>query len=194
MQIDGKRLNVTSLENPLSLYLPLNKEEHEDDAKLQRNFFLAPVQSIKDLNTSDNMNYHKVNISSKYLTVSIRLVPEEGDVFEVYIRPRKKPTPIDFSFFERIPNLSSCRKGTIKLSNISQCRKDPYTVSFSGNVTGSLGLHYIGIRALPKPRKRSARMRQQRSAEMSGKDYIIQIKIEHVKEWMLLYFLHYDTV
>lgn len=150
---DGYKIEVNSLKHPISLYLSKNTAGQKS-GKHEEDFFLTPVESLKELNTTNNMNFHSIYIPSEYVTVSIYLVPEEGNIFEMFIRPKEKPTPLNYSYFRNIPDLSLCSNQSIRNLNISLCTSDPYKIDINSNITGFTGLHYIGIRALPKLSKK----------------------------------------
>lgn len=151
-------MNVDSLESPINLYLP----NTADDREPQVNFFLRPIKNIINRNSTNNMNYHVIYLPSEYFVASLRVVPEKGNMVEVYIRPRKRPTPLNYTYFHIVPDLSSCIDKNILTFNSSQCLKDPYGIHFTSNMTGSVGLHYIGIRTLKRQTHR--RSRQSRAA------------------------------
>jgi len=148
LHYNGRKIHLQNLQNPVSLYLP-KKIANRKIKVPQEDLFLTPVKSIKQLNTSKHMNYHSIYIPSKYVTVTIRLVPEKLVIFEVYLKPNERPSPSNYSYFSRIPDLSVCENQSIHSLNTTYCSRDPYEIEINANITGKTGLYFIGIRALP---------------------------------------------
>lgn len=161
-------MTINYLRNPVNLYLPKNSTIPKI-TKTQKEFFLTPVETISQLNTTKNMNYHSMYIPSEYLTVNIHIVPEKTHSFEIFIKPKEKPTPLNFSYFVNVPDLSVCTNQTTRSLNIANCIRDPYTIQINSSSTGKTGLHFIGIRALPNQSKKATPIQGRRQTRSDPK-------------------------
>jgi hypothetical protein len=145
-------MKLSLLENPINLFLPRkepdpNHFESRNISAIEMNFFLKPVNAT---NTTMNMRYHTLSIPSPYVTVTIILIPQEGEQIEVFIRARERPTPLQYFYRQILPDLSSCDDKNVRTFDYKNCTKDPYKLEISSNTTRSIGLHYIGLRHVPQ--------------------------------------------
>ena len=72
-----------------------------------------------------------------------------------------RPTPSNYTFRTRVPNFSSCRTYDDRTGNFN-CTDNPYVFSLSSNVTGEIGVHFIGIRLALDKGTRNSRIKRNR--------------------------------
>lgn len=142
LQTENHVLKISSLINPISLILK-KKETPKHPRSSNSSFFLKPPT-----NDSNNMRYHTIFIPSSYMIATVNLIPQEGNEIEVFISPMKRPTPSNYSFATKIPDLTSCTGKDIESFEVSNCSRDPYTIEITSNITGGIGLHFVGLRLL----------------------------------------------
>ena len=152
---------------------PLNISNLSKDIQLNIETGFEPVkrQSFAKPRTAERMQKHVINLESPNMTLQIRIEPESGRSLGVYVRHGQPPTRDMFDFQATVPG-SSCAnvKERFKPTN---CTEDVNLISVSSNITGHLGIHYIGVvaddqdRYLEKPPRRPCfeNGRQRRSAD-----------------------------
>lgn len=155
---DGSLLNISGLTNPIELFIP--EEDQEEDFRNDTRGHLF----VKPYNDSSAIRYHKIEIANEFESAFVEIRPENGSRLDVFVGSGFKPTPDNYTFVTKIPDFSSCKnKSKIGYSN---CTSSPYVFSVSSNVTGNIGVHFIGIRlasdvdagtASPTNRKRTVR-------------------------------------
>lgn len=135
---DGSRLNISGLSHPIELFIP--EEDHKEEIKIEtgRHLFLKPY------NDSSAIRYHKIEIESELESTFVEIRPENGFRFDVFVSSGVKPTPDNCTFRTQIPDFSSCNNKT-KIGYFN-CTSNPYVFTVSSNVTGNIGVHFIGIR------------------------------------------------
>ena len=136
---DGSRLNISDLSQPVELFVPEKEPEVSIQNDTQGHLFVKPH------NNSGAIRYHKISFQNDHESVLVDIRPENNTIFDVFVRAGVKPTPNNYTFRTRIPDVSVC--GDLKPSiGYLNCTRNPYMFSLSSNVTGDIGVHYIGIR------------------------------------------------
>ena len=142
----------------LSRDIQLNIDTRSKPVK-QRTSFAKP-------STTEKMRRHVVNITSNHMTLQIRLKPENGRSLRVYLRHGYPPTEELYDFQATIPDHCGAKlKRTDHpsehgdTSTLMNC-EDPNLISISSNVTGHLGIHYVGIVAVEKGKDSNVRTRR----------------------------------
>ena len=159
---DGSRLNISDLRDPIELLVP--EKEHEVPIKndTQGHLFLKPY------NGSGAIRYHKITFENELEAALVEIRPENNTIFDVFVSAGVKPTPKSYTFRKKIPDISLCgdfKPGT----GCSNCTSNPYMSSLSSNVTGDIGVHYIGI-SLAIETKETNTPNKQRRIERSCKE------------------------
>lgn len=106
--------------------------------------YLLKVKVLSHFTNSNGMAYHHFHISSEALTVYVRIVPEDGKELMIYLGHNRRPTIFNYSYKAFVPDFSSCNLETEE-GNYTNCSSDPYLLQFTSNVTGHLGLHFLGV-------------------------------------------------
>lgn len=156
---NNKILNVSSLKTPVSIILVKNKQasnlfKTENASSFTPYYFLKPPT-----NTNENMRYHRITIPSPYVTATLYLIPQEGKEIEVFISPTKRPSPFEYNYTTKIPDLSSCVDNNLKSFKPENCSRNPYVIKITSNTTGGTGLHFIGLRILHHKSNEDPRMK-----------------------------------
>lgn len=138
--VDGSHLNISGLSQPIELFIP-EKDQKEDIANYTRDHLFVKRSS----NDSSTLRYHRIVIENEFQSAFIEIRPKNNSIFDVFVSSGVKPTPGSYAFKTRIPNFSSCRNYDAR-TGYSNCTGNPYTFSLSSNVTGDIGVHFIGIR------------------------------------------------
>ena len=133
LKADGSQLNISGLSHPIELFIP-EKEQKEDYT--QDHFFVK-----RPSNDSSPLRYHKIEIKNEFESALVKIIPQNNSFFDVFVSIGVRPTSSNYTFRTRIPDFSSCRTyGDLN------CTDNPYVFLLSSNVTGDIGVHFIGIR------------------------------------------------
>lgn len=146
-----EKMKLSVLENPINLFLPRkNPDPNQFGARnysaVEMNYYIKPGNTT---NTTEYLRYHKLVVPSPYVSVTMILIPQKGEYIEVFLRAKKRPTPLQHFFKTILPDLSSCNDTNIKTFNVEACTSDPYKLEISSNKSGTVGIHYIGLRHVP---------------------------------------------
>lgn len=149
---DGARLNIADLSRPMELFIPDKNTSETIPNNTQGHLFVKPY------NDSNSIRYHKIILENDFESALIEIRPENDTKFDVFISGGVKPTPNNYSFRTTIPDASLCAyfKSGIGYRN---CSRNPFML----NVTGSIGVHYIGIRLALQANKTNTRITHQRT-------------------------------
>ena len=126
----GKVINVSGLSKEIELKFPTPSP--------------LEAEELHYFTNGTEITYHQVNISSKAMTVRVRIVPEHKKELLIYLQYKERPTSRNFSYSAKVPDLSSCDRDR-EDRNYTSCTSDPFLITFTSNVTGHTGLHYLGI-------------------------------------------------
>ncbi|XP_078351488.1 polycystin-1-like protein 2 [Oculina patagonica] len=137
---DGSHLNISGLSQPIELFIP-EKDQKGDIVNNTRDHLFVKRPS----NDSSSLRYHRIVIENDFQSAFVEIRPNNNSLFEVFVSSGVKPTPESYAFKTRIPDFSSCRNYDTRIG-YSNCTGNPYTFSLSSNVTGDVGVHFIGIR------------------------------------------------
>ena len=160
----GEPLDVSDLSQEIELNI---KSDRPQGDQTPVNSFVKP----------SSMTYHRVVISSDEMTLSVKVVPFNGTKQQVYFRYLKRPTIDAYDFMAEVPDFTSCKRPAM-YDGYLNCTKDPYLLTLSSNVTGHIGLHYIGIR-MPGSNKDSGKnKRRRRSCSEHGRQKRSEICVE----------------
>lgn len=154
-QQNGSRLNIFGLSHPIELFIPGNGQEEEIKNDTVGHLFVKPY------NDSSAIRYHKIEIANEFESAFVEIIPENGSHFDVFVSRGFKPTPDNYTFGTRIPDFSSCTNES-KIGYFN-CTSNPYTFSVSRNVTGNIGVHFIGIRLALNVDARTAGLKRKRA-------------------------------
>ena len=160
---DGSRLNISDLTHPIELFIPENDPEEPIQDYSQAHLF------VKRYNDSSAIRYHKITLRSDFESALVKITPENNTFFDVFVGAAVKPTPNNYTFRTTIPDVSLCEGFTPGIGYIN-CSSSPYVFSLSSNVTGDIGIHYIGIRLAKKANEKNVQKnirRLQRSCKGS---------------------------
>lgn len=131
---DGTYLPITGLKDPVELFIPVTRRDQTTGNKSDEKYFAKPSDG------SGNLQYHRIDIPSVNSIVFFDIHPERGKLLDIFVTAGRKPTSTNYQFKARVPDFSSCTA-----DSKSNCSKNPYEVSLTGNVTGKTGTHYIGV-------------------------------------------------
>lgn len=138
----GSILEVSGLNDPVELFIPITREGAKSRNRHDEKYFAKPSDG------SDNVRYHRINILSTDVLVDLEIKPENGKFFTVLVSPRIKPTPENYQLQFRVPDFSSCstlnERITYRIES-RNCSSNPYKVTLSYQITGKIGVHFIGI-------------------------------------------------
>ena len=160
---DGSPLNISGLSQPIELFIP-EKKQKEDIVNFAQDHLFVKRPS----NDSSNLRYHKIEIENEFESAFVKLRPQNNSVFDVFVSSGVRPTPSNYTFRTRVPNFSSCRTYDDRTGSFN-CTDNPYEFSLSSNVTGEIGVHFIGIRLALDKGKRNTRIKR-KSAMKSCKE------------------------
>lgn len=153
---DGTTLEISGLKDPVELFIPMlrNNRKREGENRTDEKYFAKPS------NGSDNLRYHRINIPSRNSIVFFEIKPAKGTFFDIFVSAQKKPTPSKYQYKTRVPDFSSCTPNPDS-TGYYNCSDNPYEVTLSSDVTGKIGVHFIGIMFTAdkslKGRRRAAR-------------------------------------
>ena len=136
---DGSRLNISDLTHPIELIIPEKDPEEPIEDDSQAHLFVKPY------NDSSAIRYHKITLYNDFESALVKITPEDKAFFDVFVGAAVKPTPNNYTFRTTIPDVSLCEGFTPGIGYIN-CSSNPYVFSLSSNVTGYIGIQYIGIR------------------------------------------------
>ena len=153
---DGSQLNISDLSHPIELFIP-EKNQKEDIANYTQDHFFVKRLS----NDSSTLRYHKIKIENQFESAFVKIRPQNDSFFDVFVRSSVRPTPSNYTFRTRIPDFSSCRIYDDRTGRFN-CTDNPYLFVLSSNVTGDIGVHYIGIRLTSDGGERSTRNKRSR--------------------------------
>ena len=117
----GQLLNVSNLKREIELNIT-----SKSSPVLSESSFAKP-------SINGSMRHHVMNISSSHMTLQIRIQPESGRSIRLFVRHKEPPTEELYDFQITLPK------------NTSSVKTDPYMHQVSSNITGYLGVHYIGV-------------------------------------------------
>lgn len=173
----GEILNVSGLTQEIELNI---KTDRPQERQALLHSFIKP-------SVNGSMRYHRVEISSEEMVLNVKIVPSNGTKQQVYFRYLKRPTVTNFDFVAQVPDFSSCKKSAKRVKAASHpvvndghfnCTNDPYLLTLSSNVTGHIGLHFIGIR-FPNANEDAVKTkRKRRSCSESGRQKRSEICVE----------------
>ena len=136
---NGSRLSISDLSQPIELFIPEKVPEVSIQNDTQGHLFVKPY------NDSGAIRYHKITFENDHESALVEIRPENNTVFDVFVGAGVKPTPNNYTFRATIPDVSLCADLKLGFGYVN-CTRNPYTFSLSSNVTGDIGVHYIGIR------------------------------------------------
>ena len=152
---DGLRLNISDLRDPIELFVP--EKEHE-----------VPIQNdtkghlfVKPYNDYGAIRYHKITFENDLEAALVEIRPENNAIFDVFVSSGVKPTPNNYTFRTKIPNISLCGDSKPGIGYFN-CTRNSYMFSLSSNVTGDIGVHYIGISLAIEAKKTNIPSKQRR--------------------------------
>ena len=157
----GKPLSISGLDKPVEMLIKNERRELEEtlqNVKPQLEFFVKPSSP----GSIENMRYHRISMPYKDVEATIRIIPSNNVKLEVYIRYGVRPTPAQSNFQTVVPNTTTCLNNT-ETVGFFNCLSDPYAFTISPNVTGTVGLHFLGIRYVAEPPERVNKRRRRRS-------------------------------
>lgn len=146
----GAALNISGLQEPIALFIPLAKKEKptEKDNSSAESLFVKPSNGTSDI------RYHSFTVSSHDVLVTIQIKPEKGKTMDVFVNYKTKPTRLRNVFNTTLPNFSSCTNwnpnSNWNSTKSLNCSSDPYTFAFSSLISGHTGTHYLGIQYIKK--------------------------------------------
>ena len=143
---DGSRLNVSDLSHPIELFIPVKSPDGTIQNDMQGHLFVKPF------NDSSAIRYHKIILDNDLESALVEIRPQSHTFFDVFVSAGVKPTPDNYTFITRIPNVSLCEGFKVEIGYFN-CTSNPYMFSLSSNVTGDIGVHYIGISLTRKANK-----------------------------------------
>lgn len=173
----GELLNVSGLSKEIELNIKTPAQQGQ-----------APLQSFVKPSINGSMQYHRVMISTDGMAVSLKIVPQNGTTLQIYVRHSKRPTVENYTFMAEVPDFTSCKKRAKKIGAAAShpavydeyfnCTRDPNLVVLSSDVTGKLGLLFIGVR-LPSSNDDSVKhKRRRRSCSGNGRQKRSEICVE----------------
>ena len=148
---DGSQLNISDLSHPIELFIPEKKQKEETTNYTQDHLFVK-----RPSNDSSSLRYHKIEIENEFESAFVKIRPQNNYFFDVFVRRSVRPTPSNYTLRTRIPDFSSCRTYDDRTGSFN-CTENPYVFSLSSNVTGDIGVHFIGIRIASDKGKKSTR-------------------------------------
>ena len=143
---NGSRLSISDLSQPIELFIPEKVPEVSTQNDAQGHLFVKPY------NDSGAIRYHKITFENDHESALVEIRPENNTVFDVFVGAGVKPTPNNYTFRARIPDVSLCADLKLGFGYVN-CTRNPYTFSLSSNVTGDIGVYYIGIRLAIKAKE-----------------------------------------
>ena len=146
---DGLRLNISDLSHPIELFIPEKDPEDPIEDDSQAHLFVKPY------NDSSAIRYHKITLRNEFESALVKITPENNTFFDIFVGAAVKPTQNNYTFKTTIPDVSMCEGFTPGVGYIN-CSSNPYVFSLSSNVTGDIGIHYIGIRLAQESNKTNA--------------------------------------
>lgn len=173
----GELLNVSGLSKEIELNIKTTRPQKSQD----------PVQSFVKPSVNNSMQYHRVMLSDG-MAMSLKIVPQYGATLQIYVRHSKRPTVENYDFMAKVPDFTSCKKRAKKIREAAShpalhvgylnCTKDPYLLALSSNITGKLGMFFIGVQ-LPSSNDDSViKKRRRRSCSGSGRQKRSEICVE----------------
>lgn len=173
----GEVLEVSGLSQEIELYIKTDRPQQTP----------VPLHSFVKPSVNGSMQYHRVVISDEGVVISVKIVPSNGSKLEVYFRHLRRPTITNYDFMAEVPDFTSCKRRAQKFRKASypavhdgyfNCTRDPHLLTLSSDVTGHIGLHYIGIR-LPSSNGDSKKSkRRRRSCSENGRQKRSEICVE----------------
>lgn len=148
---DGSQLNISGLSHPIELFIP-EKMQKEDIANYTQDHLFVKRPS----NDPSFLRYHKIEIKSEFESAFVKIIPQNNSFLDVFVSIGVRPTPSNYTFRTRIPDFSSCRTYGDRTGGLN-CTDSPFLFSLSSNVTGDIGVHFIGIRIASDGGKGSSR-------------------------------------
>ena len=136
---DGSRLTISGLNRPIELFIPEKDPEEPIQNDTQGHLFVKPY------NDSSTIRYHKIVLTNDLEFGIVEIRPQYDTIFDVFVSAGFKPTPQNYTYKARIPDVSLCGDFNLGIGYFN-CTRDPYTFSLSRNLTGDIGVQYIGIR------------------------------------------------
>ncbi|XP_074631330.1 polycystin-1-like protein 2 isoform X3 [Acropora palmata] len=174
----GEVIDVSGLSKEIELNIKTNRKEQNQ----------KPLSTFVKPSVNGSMNYHRVQVSTHGIEMSLKVVPENGTTLQIYIRHSKRPTDDNFEYMTNVPDYSSCKKRFAKRMSESSypsfpysyfnCSKDPNLVLLPVNVTAKLGMVFIGVRLLGTRESENRQSRHRRSCSENGRQKRSEICVE----------------
>ena len=152
--VDGSHLNISGLSHPIELFIAEKGRKEDMENSTQEHLFVK-----RPSNDSSSLRYHRIAIENDFQSAFVSIRPENNSVFDVFVGGGFKPTLESYTFKTKIPDFSSCTNYDAKIG-YSNCTSNPYIFSLSSNVTGQVGVHFIGIGLALDATERTARSKR----------------------------------
>ena len=159
----GQSLNLQHIREPVQLWMPLKSPKRNSKGR----YFVKPSVS------TENMQYHRINIRSNDVTVLVEIHPEREERLDVFVSALQRPTPDAYNVSVQLPDYSSCRRLAAG-GGAWVCELNPYRFAFSSNQTGSIGPHLLAIKYNGSLSKANDRVG--RSARLHKRSNCIKVK------------------
>ena len=174
----GELLNVSGLYKEIELNIKTDTPKKSQ----------APSQSFVKPSINGSMQYHRLMISAEGMVLSLKIVPQNGTTLQIYVRYLKRPTVEKYDYMTEVPDFTSCKKRAKKIGDVGfhtavhdeffNCTSDPHLLVLPNNVSGKLGMLFIGVR-LPSSSDDSAKtQRRRRSCSGNGRQKRSEICVE----------------
>lgn len=172
----GKLLNVSGLSKEIELNIRTNRPQK----------YQTPLQAFAKPSINGSMQYHRVTISTQGMVMIVNMVPQNGTTMQIYVRHSKRPTVDSYDYVTEVPDFTSCKKSAKNTRHTASdavmhdgylnCTRDPHMVIIPNNVTGKIGMLYIGVRLSGSDSVKHKRKR--RSCSGSGRQKRSEICVE----------------
>ena len=146
MKSGGQKLAISGLKVPIHLYIPL---PGDGTSPVNSSANSTDFLFVKDSKEGSNMRYHKIDIPSYDMAVSLRIETERNHPIFIFIGYNSRPTTENYTFSSVVPDYSHCPdiSDTEKEQGIfANCSRDPFVVLLTSTLTGQTGMHYLGIK------------------------------------------------
>ena len=147
----GSHLNISGLSQPIELFIP--QKDQRQDLPQDHLFVKRPA------NDSSKLRYHRIVIENDFQSAFVEIKPKNNSIFDVFVSGGVKPTPESYTLKTRIPDYSSCKNYDARIG-YSNCTGNPYIFSLSSNLTGVIGVHFVGIRLALEANERTTRSKR----------------------------------
>ena len=154
---DGSRLTISGLNRPIELFIPEKDSEEAIQNDTQGHLFVKPY------NDSNTIRYHKIVLTNDLEFGIVEIRPQNYTILDVFVSAGFKPTPQNYTFKARIPDFSLCRDFKFEIGYFN-CTSNPYTFPLSSNITGDIGVQYVGIRLALEANETNTQIKHRRIA------------------------------